>query len=220
MLGLDGTTGNPWIDRQLAFWSPGWVLAGTAVAVLAARALRRPVARAARMPTWAAGLTILWIGVVLTWTVSPRSAGDRYFRFDVTERACTVWRADIAFAVTTVEWQTNLLLLAPIGVLAATASNRRRRAAVLGLAAALPLAVELVQYAVLSLNRVCSGTDVVTNWVGLVSAFGVGRVVVTMRRRRVGQRGRPASGESDVPIADDRRRSVSDPKSSSVSPES
>ena len=181
--------GSPWVDRQLAFWSPGWVVGGCLVSVLAAFCLRRRVARTAAMPSWAAAAMIIWLGAVLSWTLSPRSPGDRYFVFDVTGRACTLWRNDVAFTATTVEWQSNLLLFAPLGALIALSGVRRRRAALLGIIALVPVFIEAARYAVADLNRVCSGTDVTTNWLGLVGAYAVARLALRTRRARGGPRG-------------------------------
>jgi hypothetical protein len=43
--GIAPTVAHAWIDRQLAFWSPAWVLGGCALAVAVALVVRAPLAR-------------------------------------------------------------------------------------------------------------------------------------------------------------------------------
>jgi VanZ like family len=192
MPGLCATATNPWIDRQLAFWSPGWVLGGCAVTLVAAGVARRRTGQAGEMPSWATTAYVIALGGVLTWTLSPRSPGDRYFRFGATARSCSLWRDDIAFAVTTAEWQFNLLLFVPLGVICAFARGRRTRVAMVGVVALVPVAVEAAQYSLSSLHRVCSGTDIVTNWLGLLASHVATRIVLRLRSHVLALRsGRP-----------------------------
>jgi len=139
------------------------------------------------MPSWAAVIYVTYLGAVVAWTVSPRSRGDTYFAFAVTERTCVAWRNDLATAITTSEWQVNLLLLVPLGATCAFARDSRARRVLLCIAAATPIAIEGAQYLAPSLYRVCEGTDVVTNWLGLTAGCAAAAVVLG---RRAGRRGR------------------------------
>jgi hypothetical protein len=163
---------------MLAFWSPGWTLAGCALAIVAAFLARGRLARAARMPVVAAAVYVAALGASLAVTLSPRSAQDSYFVFGETERACDVVPADLDLGslVWAAEWQFNALLLMPLGAACRLARDRRSRLVLIGCAAAAPLLIEAVQYAVMSLYRVCEGTDVLTNWLGLASGYALAGV--------------------------------------------
>ncbi len=160
---------------MLAFWSPGWTLAGCALAIVTAFLTRARLARAARMPVVAASVYIAALGASLAVTLSPRSMHDSYFVFGAVERACDVVPTDLdpGSLVWSAEWQFNAVLLVPVGAACRLARERRSRLVMIGIAAASPLLIEAVQYAVMSLYRVCEGTDVLTNWLGLVSGYGL-----------------------------------------------
>lgn len=154
---------------MLAFWSADWTLGGIVLALVAGLCLRDRLARFGAMPRWAAFAYVAGIGIALAVTLSPRSPDDTYFVFGQTARRCQLplGGLDLTRVVTSAEWQFNLLLLLPVGWACGATRNRRRRRWLLAAATAVPLGIELAQYLVTSLHRVCGGTDIVTNWLGL-----------------------------------------------------
>jgi hypothetical protein len=189
MPGGTSVVANAWMDRMLAFWSPGWTLGGCGLALLAGLAVRRRLATAARMPSWAAFLYVAGTGTALAVTLSPRSPHDSYFIFGVTDRGCDVipWGLDVGKVLTSAEWQFNLLLLIPVGCACRFARDRASRRRLLTVAAATPIGIELTQYMVMSLNRVCGGIDVATNWLGLAVGHLVAGSVLLRLARPAGQ---------------------------------
>ena len=210
--GIAPTIAHAWIDRQLAFWSPAWVLGGCALTVAVALVVRTPLARWSRLPAWASIAYVVFLGVALAWTLSPRSPGDHYFDFDAVRPRCTAWRRDMMTALSTPEWQFNLGLLAPVGAVTALARRARARRRRRPLAAVPPILVEGAQLAVRSLNRVCEGTDIVTNWLGLLAGYAVVRAAV-----RIGRSGphdqEPGAGGPPGP---NRQRNTSSPSTAST----
>lgn len=192
MPGARALFAGAWMDRMLAFWSPGWTLAGCAVAVGTAMLARGRLARAARMPRAAAAVYVAALGASLAVTLSPRSSQDSYFVFGPAERACDVVPAglDLGSLVWSAEWQFNALLLVPLGAACRLAHDRRWRGILIGIAAAAPLVIEAGQYVVTSLYRVCEGTDVLTNWLGLVSGHALAAASSALHGAWAG--GRPA----------------------------
>lgn len=178
--------GSTWLDRHLAFWSPGWTIGGFALAVLLAIVLGGPLADRAEVSERVATAYTIALGGALAWTLSPRSHGDRYFVFEEAARSCVLFKDDLLSAMTTPEWLFNLVLFAPVGCACAFADHRRAQRRLLAVAASAPVVVEAVQYMVMALHRVCEGTDVLTNWLGLVSAYALTRVA--RRDRLLGTR--------------------------------
>jgi hypothetical protein len=210
--GIAPTIAHAWIDRQLAFWSPAWVLGGCALAAAVALVVRAPLVRWAQLPSWASVAYVVFLGVALAWTLSPRSAGDHYFDFDAVRPRCIAWRRDIVTALSTPEWQFNLGLLAPIGAATALARRAPARRRLLLLAAVPPIIVEGAQLAVRSLNRVCEGSDIVTNWLGLLAGYAVVRTAVRVSRRGPHDEEPGAGG----PTVSNGQRSTSSPSTAST----
>lgn len=76
----------------------------------------------------------------------------------------------------------NALLLLPLGLLPPLLLRPRRAVVVLGVAAGLPLAFELTQYALPVLGRECDLTDVLLNGSGLVVGAVLGVLGALLRR--------------------------------------
>jgi glycopeptide antibiotics resistance protein len=68
----------------------------------------------------------------------------------------------------------------PLGAACRLARDRRSRLVLIGIAAAAPVLIEAVQYAVMSLHRVCEGTDVLTNWLGLAAGYALAVVAAVL----------------------------------------
>ncbi|MFF2950607.1 VanZ family protein [Kitasatospora sp. NPDC057965] len=145
---------------------------GLLASLVPAALLNRPVGRLLRTH-WAVGfLLLLALGVVATLTLLP--AHPRPLREDASwagvVRHCSFGGLHLRPPG---EWfgsrQADLaiLMFAPIGLAAALAGSRRRAAAVLVGAAALPFALEAAQYAVPALGRACDAQDVLDSLLGL-----------------------------------------------------
>lgn len=173
---------------MVAFWSPGWTLAGCAVAVTVALATRDRLARATGLSTRQAGTYLIGLGAVLAVTIAPRSTGDTYYIFGPVTRSCQLLppTEQVVAALTTAEWGFNLVLLVPVGWLCGSAPAPGAVRRLLAGAAAVPVAVEATQYLATDLHRVCQGLDLYTNWLGLV--LGCAAAVA---RRRCSARHRP-----------------------------
>lgn len=180
---------------MLAFWSPGWTVAGVVLTLGVTAAIRRPLGDIAGLPRAAAIVYLMGLGATLALTLSPRSAHDSYFLFDVTERRCIVSPTDVDFGrlIWAAHWQFNVLLLVPVGAACAWTSDGRWRRRLLAAAASVPILIECIQYAVMSLNRVCEGMDVLTNLAGLLVGYSAARVARSLLpggSRITGQEGR------------------------------
>ena len=185
---------------MLAFWSPGWTIAGCLLAAAVALAARHRLARAASLGVRQAGAYLLGIGVAISITVSPRSVHDTYYVFGPMSRRCEPMPSvrEVMGALTTAEWGLNLVLFLPVGWVCASAARRGSRWRLLGVAAAVPVAIEVVQYLVTDLHRVCQGRDLVANWLGLAAGF-----CASAARRHPAGRGRSrTSRHADGPPGD------------------
>jgi hypothetical protein len=180
MPGASPFIAGAWMDRMFAFWSPGWTVGGCALSVAVALAARGRLARSAHMSPRAATVYLAALGATLAVTLSPRSPNDTYFVFGATERACELVPTglDLHALVWSAEWQFNVLLLVPLGAACRSGRHRSWRVALVGVAATVPVAIEAAQYAATSLHRVCQGTDVLTNWLGLFAGYAVASVAL------------------------------------------
>jgi VanZ like family len=182
--GSGSVVANAWLDRMVAFWSPGWTILGCFVAALVAIVARRTLARSARMPMWASVLYLVGLGMAVALTVSPRSPHDSYFAFVASPRRCTL-AAPSAFGLDTLTssaWQFNLVMFLPAGAacrLAARSSDRWRLLAITGL---VPVGIEAVQFAAASLYRTCEGLDVATNWLSIAIGYAGAALILRVHR--------------------------------------
>jgi glycopeptide antibiotics resistance protein len=69
------------------------------------------------------------------------------------------------------ETSLNVLLFVPLGVTVGLASSPRRLLALLGLALALPVAIEAIQLVATPLDRACQSGDVIDNVSGFLVGF-------------------------------------------------
>jgi hypothetical protein len=87
------------------------------------------------------------------------------------------------------EWRTlgdpalNVLLFAPLGLAVASLAHTRRTLAILALAVASPVAIEIVQLVLRPLGRGCQSVDVVDNLAGLVTGLAIGTLVRLLTSR-------------------------------------
>ncbi|MEV6974570.1 VanZ family protein [Kitasatospora sp. NPDC093806] len=160
---------------------------GLFASLVPAALLNRPVGRLLRAH-WSVGfLLLLALGGVATLTLLPTTprAFWQDLGWDGVVHHCT-------FGVIRVrppgEWFTsrqadlNILMFAPIGVVAALAGSRRRAVAVLAAGAALPFVLEAAQYAAPAIGRACDAQDVCDCLVGLVLGAVVGALARPLSR--------------------------------------
>lgn len=153
------------------FW-PAAVLA-----VVCAAALAAPAARILGTPVWSALLLLAALGVILAATMTPSVAA-----FVPADRLGGCIRQFELPALSRLlypnETSLNVVLFVPLGV--ACALLRRWSQVVLasGAAFGLPFAIELVQYEVSWLGRVCSTADIAANLTGLGLGLLAGIVVL------------------------------------------
>ncbi len=141
---------------------------GLLASLVPAALLNRPVGRLLRTH-WAVGFVLLLaLGGVVTLTLLP--AHPRPFWQDVSwpgaVRHCAL---GVLGPRPAARW-LGPLLFAPIGLAAGLTGSRRRAAALLLGAAALPVTLEAVQYAVPALGHTCDAQDVLAGL--LVLALG------------------------------------------------
>lgn len=182
-----------------AFWSPGWTIGGCLAAAAVALIVSDRVARATGLSRWSATAYVALTGAVIAATISPRSRNDTYFVFVTPRRSCELIpvHRELSAVVTSAEWQFNLLLFVPLGVLAGRATRAGARRALVLLGMGLPIVVEVVQYVLPRLYRVCQGLDVATNWLGLVAGYALAAVVSLSSRRRDDEPTRAESSSND-----------------------
>ncbi|MFE2109086.1 hypothetical protein ACFXAF_24920 [Kitasatospora sp. NPDC059463] len=145
---------------------------GLLASLVPAALLNRPVGRLLRTH-WAVGFVLLLaLGGVATLTLLPEH--PRPFWQDLSWAGvvhhCTL---DGVRLRPPGEWFSSrqadlaVLVFAPIGLAAALTGSRRRAAAVLVAAAALPFVLEAAQYAVPALGRACDAQDALDSLLGL-----------------------------------------------------
>lgn len=83
----------------------------------------------------------------------------------------------IADLMTINEVSLNILLFVPLGVAIGLVPRSRRKAAAIGLAIALPIAIEFLQLTIPSLGRYCDSADVADNLTGLLAGLLAGTVL-------------------------------------------
>jgi len=122
--------------------------------------------------------TFLWVAFVLLATLAPLRADALYM---VSERAgqrlCAMPTGDLAAVLANDQRLLNLLLFVPFGLV--VTCFRRSAAVALGAAVTvLPLGIEMVQFLARRLYRLCDGSDVMDNWLGLLVGLAMGALIV------------------------------------------
>lgn len=163
-------------SRPLAL--PGVVVACVLAVLVGPRVGRRLGA------TPLAGIALVAsVGAVLALTLTP---GRLEVPIDPgCEALADVPRLRQLFSITN-EHGLNVLMLVPLGITIAAGFRGTPRLALLAAGAALPFAIEAIQYALPELQRVCTRWDVIENVVGLTigAILGlVGAAVLAARRR-------------------------------------
>ncbi|MGW4894603.1 VanZ family protein [Kitasatospora sp. NPDC004240] len=152
------------LDAIPLFWP------GVLCSLVPAALLNRPVGRLLRAH-WAVGfMLLLALGGVATLTLLPDTRGPFWENSRYAVQQCTLTGAGprpLAELTTISQNSLNVALFIPVGLAAAWAGTRVRAAAVLVGAAALPFAVEYLQYVVPALGRACDAQDVWDNLFGL-----------------------------------------------------
>lgn len=139
----------------------------------------RPLARQLGCGRRAAGALLVAAAVPVAMTLSPSSDVPGYaLRWCVTAvRPVSDWGRGG-------EELANMVMLAPLGLLAVVLLDRSHAALLLVVAAVFPFLVEAVQYAAPSLGRTCETTDVLLNLTGLLLGLVVGLLLRLLDRAR------------------------------------
>lgn len=156
---------------------------GLLVSLVPAALLNRPVGRLLRAH-WAVGFVLLLgLGGVVTATLLP----DAWQLSADAVRHCTVsgGRPRSPHELLTVRHvDLKVAMFVPIGLAAALAGTRRRAAVALLGAAALPLAVSAVQYALPEIGQACDVQNVWDGLLGVALGAAVGVLAGPMLRAR------------------------------------
>ena len=152
------------------------MLPAIAIALVLALALSGWAARRLGTGRVVAWLLLANVGIILAVTLAPRSLALEPGSGG--NPSCDLSRLGPASIATYLSFRDptlNVLLFIPLGVLIAKLDRRQRRAFASG-AAALPLAIEVIQAFVVPLGRACQGGDVFDNLAGLVIGLAIGAV--------------------------------------------
>ncbi|MEV7782231.1 VanZ family protein [Kitasatospora sp. NPDC088351] len=143
---------------------------GLLCSLVPAALLNRPVGRLLRAHWAVAFVLLLAGGGVVTLTLLPDSQGAFWELSRDAVRHCAFAGAGLRPPdewLTSRQAELNIAMFVPVGLAAALAGTRPRAAAALLGAAALPFAVEAVQYALPGLGRACDAQDVWDSLLGL-----------------------------------------------------
>lgn len=172
---------------------PGF-LPGLAVTFVVAVALFRPVSRSAGIRPWLAFGILASLGLIVSATLFPDVLGlGRAEPATTGALKCDTdrWRPSLSQLVDLGESTANVALFAPLGGFAALLPVGHRRRAVLA-CVALPLAIEVLQMLVPSLNRACQTADIADNLTGLAAGICIAWLLIRAthlgRRRSSGSR--------------------------------
>lgn len=160
-----------------------WLLPVTAIALLLAVWLSRPLARTIRARTAVAAGMIVSLGLILGATLTPLGVDDETA---ASERRCDLSRVELVSLGDMRRLNDaalNVLLFVPLGAAVGLVPGRRQRLVLLAGAAVLPVGIEGVQLAVSALGRGCQASDVIDNVTGLGAGFVAGSVVHFLVRR-------------------------------------
>jgi hypothetical protein len=147
------------------------------VLVLAA-ALAAPAGRALGTSAWSALLLLASLGVILAATVTPSTAA-----FVPVDRpdGCVLGQFDVPALATLLypnETSLNVAMFVPLGIACGLLRRWSTVAVISVLAAGLPFGIEMAQYAIARLGRVCSTADVANNLTGLAVGLLVSIVIL------------------------------------------
>ena len=177
-----------------AMWrATPWAPVGIAVTVVVALVAARPVGRWLRTSAIGTLLWLLILGCVLTLTATP---GLSYFA----ARSCALGLvsplpARELFALG--EESLNVWMFVPLALMATLPRSRRATRVALCVTFALPVVLEVLQWALPAMGRACQASDIVNNLTGAVIGVGVGTVL------RIGySRSRSRSGSPAVAVGD------------------
>jgi hypothetical protein len=127
------------------------------------------------------GALVLWGGLVLAFTVSPKR---RYKGELALPRSCdvSVLPSHLLGALTNLQRVQTVLLFVPLSALLILAARGLHRLVLAAALVVLPFLIESVQYALPGLRRTCTSTDVYDSWTGLVVGIGVGAGLLVVTR--------------------------------------
>lgn len=157
-------------------WLP-WFLPGVAIAFVVSIAASGVVGGALGVRRPVAVALILSLGAILAATLTPQwealAFGARGpASCDFSRIGLTSWEE----LRTEGDALGNILMFVPFGVAISLLPGSRRKAAIVGVAIALPFAIETIQLLLPVLDRACESADVVNNLTGLVIGLGGGSV--------------------------------------------
>jgi hypothetical protein len=127
------------------------------------------------------GALVLWGGLVLAFTVSPKR---RYKGELALPRSCdvSVIPTHLLGAVTNLQRVQTVLLFLPLGALVVLAARGLHLVVLAAGLVVLPFVIESVQYALPGLRRTCTSTDVYDSWTGLAAGLAVGAALLVLTR--------------------------------------
>jgi hypothetical protein len=144
------------------------------VALALAAALAVPLGRLLTMPAWVV-LTLLGsLGLIAAATLTPAPMSYLPAGHDSTCLTAPLTLPSLLELSSVNETSLNVALFVPLGVACTLLPRLRGVVAVIPFAAAVSPAVELIQYLLPRLERVCSSADLTTNVVGLTIGLLVG----------------------------------------------
>jgi hypothetical protein len=160
-----------------------WLLPVTGASVMLAIWISRPLARLIPVHPVHAAALVLSLALVLGATLTP--LGDDGQVHADARGGCDLsrWRPASAASVMRLnDAGLNIVLFMPLGAAIGFIPPRRPRLVSLGMAAALPFAIEGAQFAISALGRGCEAADVVDNIAGLAVGFAVGYLALRLTR--------------------------------------
>ena len=165
-----------------------WALPLLLASIVLGLVLARPLGRALSEPPWVAAMLVISIGLIVSYTLTPRSGAswasivaapaDRTGLDDLVQAPWHWWPLDAR--------SLNVLLFIPLGFAIAFIGRRWLRWAFIACAVVAPFAIEGVQLVVSRLDRLPQWVDVVDNITGVVIGLLLGLAVSWMASRRGG----------------------------------
>lgn len=156
-------------------WAVPWFAPGIALAIVVGFVARRRVAAWLGASDAVAWAVVVAFGLVLSATLTPLREGAG----DLSAGTCDLTR--IGFASlhdlrSLNDTSLNVLLFVPLGIVLAILPRSPRKALLVIVACAMPLAIEMTQLVAIPLDRACESADVVDNMTGLVIGLTIGAV--------------------------------------------
>ena len=151
-------------------WAVPWFVPGIVIAVIVGFLARRRVAAWLGSSPTVAWAVVVAFGLILAATLTPLREGAG----DLAAGSCDFARVGFASLDdlrSLNDTSLNVLLFVPLGVVLAILPRSPRKAFLIVVACAMPLAIEFVQLVAIPLDRACESADVVDNLSGL--AFGL-----------------------------------------------